>query len=78
MKLTAYDRPIGHARVSAVTIESHPDDAPDYRFRRSDTHQMTWNQLCRRQGRHYHGWRYRVTSMGMHPLDALLEDSCHA
>ena len=78
MKLTRHDRPIGQARVSALEIASHPDDAPDYRYRRSDTHQMTWNQLCRRVGRHYSGWRYRVTNMGMHPLAALLEDSHHA
>ena len=74
MKLTRYDKPIGQARAGHVEIASHADDAPEYKFRRSDTHQLTWNQLCRRQGRHYNGWRYRVHVMGMHPLEALRND----
>lgn len=78
MRITRHDKPIGQARAGCIEIASHPDDAPDYRYRRSDTHQMTWNQLCRYVGRHYSGWRYRVTILGMHPLAALLEDSHHA
>lgn len=77
MKLTRYDKRIGSIRAGTIEIASRPDDAQDYRYRRSDTHQMTWNQLCRYVGRHYSGWRYRVTTLGMRPLDALLGTEKH-
>jgi hypothetical protein len=73
MIITRHDRPIGKARAGGITIM---DDTParadcPYTLKASDTHQMTWNQLCRATGRRSSTFWYRVNRYGMTPLQAL-------
>lgn len=44
---------------------------PEYRLRRSDTHQMTWHQLCITTGRCPATFHYRVHRYAWSELDAL-------
>ena len=73
MIITRHDKPIGRAKAGGITIiEEKPVLAEcPYTLKASDTHQMTWNQLCRATGRQSSTFWYRVNRYGMTPLQAL-------
>lgn len=71
MIINRHDRPIGKARAGGITIvDATPEPSP-YRMKSSDTHQMTWHQLCLTTGRRASTFWYRVNRYNMTELQAL-------
>ncbi len=71
---TNWDRPIGQARAGGVLLGDAlacMDGDARYTLKASDTHQMTWRQLCLTTGRCPSTWHYRVSRYEMSPLEAL-------
>ena len=71
MIITRYDKPMGRVRVSQPHAESPPV------VRRRDAHAMSWNQLCRTCGVHYHAWWYGVNRMGLGGRESLIRSIKH-
>lgn len=72
MKLTKHDKPIGKAQASKpFENDWQPECRGYWSLKRSDTHQMTWAQLCRTTGKNWSTFWYQVNRNGKSPLAAL-------